>query len=236
MASGGKTTKSQFLSVDKNAPVYMNLAAKDIGKDETKYRKYFNDRIKDKLGIDFDVKSDPWCALWVGIELEDAGVKSTKKANARSYLSWGIPVEEDNWQQGDIIIFWRGSRNDGVTGHVGFLVSWTDDTVTVLGGNQGDKVCLQTYGKSKIIGVRRQYSLWRSKTIQAASAKVAVGAEEVVRNTVNAAPSAETADQTRSLFEQVMQFFPNTGQMVGIVIIALGAYIIYRKIKEKKDV
>lgn len=232
MASGGTKT-SQAHEVSSSAPPYLALAKADLGKNERKDRKELNQRIKDKLGLDFDVRDTPWCAMFVGVILEEAGYTSTKKANARSYLKWGEAV--DNWREGDIVVFWRGSRDDGVTGHIGFLLKWDDETVTILGGNQGDEVSIQKFSRRKILkdGVRRYRSLLSSHTVRTAAVKVAIGAEEVVRNT---APSADTAEQTRSLFEQVMSFWPTTGQWVGFVIIALGAYIIYRKIKERKDV
>lgn len=232
MASGG-TKASQEHSITAAAPPYLKIAKADLGKNERRDRKYFNERIHDKLGLDYDVRDTPWCAMFIGICLEEAGYTSTKKANARSYLKWGEAV--DDWREGDIVVFWRGAKDDGVTGHIGFLLKWDDDTVTVLGGNQGDEVSIQKFSRRKILkdGVRRYRSILSSRTIRTAAVKVAIGAEEVVRN---AAPSADTAEQTRSLFDQVMTFWPTTGQWVGFVIIALGAYIIYRKYKDSKNV
>ncbi len=230
MASGGTNVK-EHVEVSSSAPPYLALAKNDLGKNERTNRKELNARIKDKLGYEFDVKSTPWCAVWVAERLETAGYASPKKANARSFLNWGYEVTE--WKEGDIVVFWRGTRNDGVTGHVGFLLKWDGNYVTVLGGNQGDEVSIQRFPKSKILGVRRYRSPWGSRTVKAAATKVAVGVEEVVRHSM---PTVETATESKGLLEQAMGYFPNMGQCIGIVIIALGAYIIYRKIKDMKNV
>ncbi len=232
MASGGTNVKMD-VEVSSAAPPYLALAKDDLGKNERSNRKELNQRIKDKLGYEFDVKSTPWCAVWVCERLEQAGYSSPKKANARSFLSWGYAPGD--MAVGDIVVFWRGSRDDGVTGHVGFLLKWDDKYVTILGGNQGDEVSIQRFSRSKILkdGVRRYRSPWGSRTIRTAATKVAIGAEEVVRHSL---PSAKTAEESKTLLEQAYGFFPNTGQIIGIVIIALGAYIIYRKIKDMKNV
>ena len=94
-----------------------------------------------------------WCAAFVGHCLERAGLRSTRRLNARSYLDWGIPVDLADAQEGDIVIFSRGSKS--WQGHVGFYVKATGAMIEVLGGNQSDAVTIQRYAKSKLLGVRR---------------------------------------------------------------------------------
>ncbi|MFA5382481.1 MAG: TIGR02594 family protein [Candidatus Micrarchaeia archaeon] len=92
----------------------------------------------------------PWCSAFVTWCLEQAGVKSTKSAWARSYLNWGRePIDNEDWT-GAVCILERGVSS----GHVGFLMDWTDDKVTLLGGNQGDKVCLATFPMERVLGYR----------------------------------------------------------------------------------
>lgn len=73
----------------------------------------------------------------------------------------GQPVELQEANDNTVVIFTRGSGKQpgpeviAAPGHVAFLVSWDDDTVTVLGGNQGDKVSIKTYPRRRILGVRR---------------------------------------------------------------------------------
>jgi uncharacterized protein (TIGR02594 family) len=94
-----------------------------------------------------------WCAAFVGHCLEKAGLRSTRRLNARSYLDWGIPVDLGDAQPGDIVIFSRGSKS--WQGHVGFFVKKTSAMIEVLGGNQSDAVNIQRYAKSRLLGVRR---------------------------------------------------------------------------------
>lgn len=233
MASGGKALKTQTWTCGPKAPKYLFSAVKDIGKDEKKYRSYFNGRIQKELGYEFDVYKDPWCAVWIGVELEEDNFTSTKKQNARSYLDWGVPVSPGNEQEGDIVVFWRGSYNDGWSGHVGFILSADESGFTVLGGNQGDKVCIQRFGKTKLLGVRRYKSLWTTMTTTVGGSTVVTGASEIVRNT---APSTEVVEGTKTFLEQAMGLLPTFGQSIGVMIVAVGAYLLYKQYRNSKNV
>lgn len=94
-----------------------------------------------------------WCAAFVGHCLEKAGIRSTRKLNARSYLDWGVPVELYEAQPGDIVVFRRG--NSAWQGHVGFLKAQSGASIEVLGGNQGDAVNIRRFAAAKLLGVRR---------------------------------------------------------------------------------
>lgn len=94
-----------------------------------------------------------WCAAFVGHCMEKAGIRSTRKLNARSYLEWGVPVELTEAQPGDIVVFRRGSS--AWQGHVGFLKAQSGASIEVLGGNQGDAVNIRRFSATKLLGVRR---------------------------------------------------------------------------------
>ena len=94
-----------------------------------------------------------WCAAFVGHCLERAGVRSTRKLTARSYLDWGIPIEVAEAQQGDIGVIPRGSSN--WQGHVFFIDRIEGQWVWGLGGNQNDAVNVKRYPVSKLLGIRR---------------------------------------------------------------------------------
>ena len=94
-----------------------------------------------------------WCAAFVGHCLERAGIRSTRKLTARSYLDWGVPVETADAQQGDIGVIPRGSSN--WQGHVFFIDRIEGQWVWGLGGNQDDTVNVKRYPVSKFLGVRR---------------------------------------------------------------------------------
>ncbi len=94
-----------------------------------------------------------WCAAFVGHCLERAGIRSTRKLTARSYLNWGVPVDIKEAQQGDIGIIPRGSSS--WQGHVFFIDRIEGGWVWGLGGNQGDAVNIRRYPVSKLLGIRR---------------------------------------------------------------------------------
>ena len=94
-----------------------------------------------------------WCAAFVGHCLERAGIRSTRKLTARSYLDWGVPVEVAEAQQGDIGVIPRGSSR--WQGHVFFIDRIEGQWVWGLGGNQDDAVNVKRYPVAKLLGVRR---------------------------------------------------------------------------------
>lgn len=104
-----------------------------------------------------------WCAAFVGHCLERAGIRSTRKLTARSYLDWGVPVEVVDAQQGDIGVIPRGNSN--WQGHVFFIDRIEGAWVWGLGGNQDDAVNVKRYPLSKLLGVRRAGNVAPSVTM-----------------------------------------------------------------------
>ena len=101
-----------------------------------------------------------WCAIFVNAMCDIVGLPETKSALAKSFLKWGksISIEDAAKDNTNVIaIFHRGNPNSH-TGHVGILKQISDDrkTALILGGNQSDKVCVQSFRlDSKFIGFRR---------------------------------------------------------------------------------
>lgn len=93
-----------------------------------------------------------WCSAFVNWCMEQAGIKGTEKANARSWLKWGKKIKIP--EVGCITILWRGDPN-GWQGHVGFFIKETSSYVYLLGGNQGDQVKIQRYPKTRVLGYRK---------------------------------------------------------------------------------
>lgn len=118
-----------------------------------------------------------WCAAFVGAMLKRAGMPQTGKLNARSYLDWGQPVDPDQAQPGDIVVFWRGDKN-GWQGHVGFFVRRYRGQIIVLGGNQSNRVSEAGYAESRLLGVRRieRKPAAKSTTLQATAGAAVAGA------------------------------------------------------------
>lgn len=120
-----------------------------------------------------------WCAAFVGSVLAQCGITGTNKLNARSYLKWGKTVDINNAKPGDVVVFWRGSK-DSWKGHVAFYSDHDANNVYVLGGNQGNAVSIQAYPRSRLLDVRTmdipRTSISQSKTVQASVTQVAAAA------------------------------------------------------------
>ena len=97
----------------------------------------------------------PWCAAFVGAILRESGVPTTESFLARSYLKWGVEVDEPLY--GDIIVFERGTED--WQGHVGFYLGRIEragvEYYMILGGNQSNGITIQYYSTEKLIGIRR---------------------------------------------------------------------------------
>lgn len=94
-----------------------------------------------------------WCSAFVNWCAINTGYEHTKKLNARSWLDVGEPIEHFQ-QTGDVVIFWRVSKDDW-RGHVGIFVNEDEDNIWTLGGNQGNMVCIKPYPKNRLLGYRR---------------------------------------------------------------------------------
>lgn len=93
-----------------------------------------------------------WCAAFVGWALEEAGIKSTRKLNARSYVDF---AEETTMPKaGDIVVLSRKGKNS-IYGHVGFYISEDDAYVFVYGGNQSNRTKISAYSKNRVLTYRK---------------------------------------------------------------------------------
>ncbi|GAG37317.1 unnamed protein product [marine sediment metagenome] len=107
------------------------------------------------VGIRWGGDETPWCAAFVNWVLNDAGVDGTSSAMARSFSRWGDSVPLAKALPGDVAVLWRKDPKSS-SGHVGFIQSVTDRHVTLLGGNQGNRVSSKRYPLRRLLGVRRQ--------------------------------------------------------------------------------
>jgi uncharacterized protein (TIGR02594 family) len=101
-----------------------------------------------------------WCAAFVNYCLETAGYPGTGHPGARSFF-WNkdkhfLMLEGPKY--GCIAVFRDAPFTDAEwktgTGHVGFVVDWSDKTVDLLGGNQGKTVKRQTYEQVQQSGIK----------------------------------------------------------------------------------
>ncbi|MGQ3053800.1 MAG: TIGR02594 family protein [Roseateles sp.] len=103
-----------------------------------------------------------WCSSFVNWTMEQAGIRGTDSAAARSWLNWGnaVPIDATSVRPGDVIVFPRG--NNPAQGHVAIVSEvLASGTVRVVGGNQGvrgenyDGVTYADRRLSDAIGLRR---------------------------------------------------------------------------------
>lgn len=96
----------------------------------------------------------PWCASFMSWVLEQAGVRSTRSARAKSYLEWGNALDQP--RVGAIAVFHRGpgQPTSSGPGHVGFFVEDRGESIGLLGGNQGNHVNIRSYGKGRLMAYR----------------------------------------------------------------------------------
>ena len=134
-----------------NEPVWIEIARKYIGTKEIPGKGTQKLILKwwSLIRAPFTDDETPWCAGFVGGVLEEAQIKSTRSAWARSYLNWGTPLSKP--RVGCIVIFERGPTS----GHVGFVLGQDKNgNLIVLGGNQSDMVCVKPFERSRVLGYR----------------------------------------------------------------------------------
>lgn len=135
-----------------NEPAWLTEARKHIGTREIKGPKHEPKilawwRAIKRGGIKDD--ETPWCASFVGGCLEAVEIMSSRFESAKSYLDWGVKLEQPDI--GCIVVFLRS----GGDGHVGFVVGRdVAGNLMVLGGNQGDEVNIRAFARERAVGYR----------------------------------------------------------------------------------
>jgi len=90
----------------------------------------------------------PWCAAFVGFCLENVGIRSSRFESAKSYLSWGVPLDKP--VRGCVAVF---TRDGG--GHVGFVTGLDHaGRPLVLSGNHGNEVNIRMFPLDRLSGYR----------------------------------------------------------------------------------
>lgn len=102
--------------------------------------------------------SVPWCSSFVNYCVEQADLEGTNSQWALSWENWGQDVSNDP-KEGDVVVFERVGQG----GHVGFYRADLGSHLSVLGGNQSNRVKVSNYPKNgqlgqftyKLRGIRR---------------------------------------------------------------------------------
>lgn len=156
-------------------PKWLKAAFSDLGLHEVKGRQH-NDRIVEMFTIAGhpEIKDDEtaWCSAAVNTWMVEAGLRGTGALNARSWLTWGRPVNTDKAiPRGAVLVFRRG--NSSWQGHVCLLLEDNGRTLVVLGGNQGDSVSIARYSREALLGARLPNTAGNSVTLKAAGTSAA---------------------------------------------------------------
>ena len=95
-----------------------------------------------------------WCAAWIAFLAKTNGIEYSRKLDARSWLNIGRNIP--NPEQGDLVIFWRGSLTDW-RGHVGLYMGHDNENnlIHCFGANQSNQVNIKPYPINRLLGFRR---------------------------------------------------------------------------------
>ena len=136
-------------------PPWMVLAEQELARGVREYAgPAANPRIVDYHAATSLAATDdevPWCSSFVNWCLQHAGYEGTRSAKARSWLTWGDPLDAARY--GAIAVFARGKNP--TQGHVAFFTDWQDeDTMLILGGNQHDAVSIIAKPAATLLSLR----------------------------------------------------------------------------------
>jgi len=137
---------------EKKFPRHLHIAFLELGQAEmpgtesnshiTEYLKTVGQPGQDEI---------PWCSAFINWVLLQAGIQPTRKANARSFTSWGQELTKP--ELGCIAVFSRGQS--AWQGHVAFFLDETEYGIVCLGGNQQNRVGIQVYPKTRLLTYRK---------------------------------------------------------------------------------
>ena len=139
-------------SVYKDIPPYLAFAFSLIGTMEIKGKK--SNPIIDDMLATVGMPSDddiPWCSADINYCLIQTGFRGTNKANARSFLSYGVKIATPIF--GCIAVYSRGDPT-GWKGHVAFYLDQEGGHDIVIGGNQDNRHGIDFYQRDRLLGYR----------------------------------------------------------------------------------
>lgn len=103
-----------------------------------------------KVPLDVNDDETPWCAAFACAAIESAGYRSPRTARARGFKPDDRCFIADN-VIGAIVVL--SSDRGAASGHVGFLEAVSPGRVHLLGGNQGNQVCIASFPVDRVVNV-----------------------------------------------------------------------------------
>jgi uncharacterized protein (TIGR02594 family) len=92
-----------------------------------------------------------WCSSFINWCFAQVCIQGTGSALARSWLEWGVALEQPVY--GCVAVLTRRDPSSW-KGHVGFYLRHDDECVYLFGGNQLDEVRELAYPLSMVLGYR----------------------------------------------------------------------------------
>lgn len=103
-----------------------------------------------RLGAWWRDDETPWCGTFVAHCMQQAGIAYPRAwYRAKAWADWGRWLMAHQLAPGAVLVF---ERQGG--GHVGFYVGETPSAYLVLGGNQGNRVCVTRIARERCIAMR----------------------------------------------------------------------------------
>ncbi len=145
---------------------WVDVAMKEVGVAEVPGREH-NPRILEyhaATSLRATADEVPWCSAFLNWVFACVGIQGTGSAAAASWIFWGEALERPKF--GAVVVLGRaGLAPAAYTGltpdakgfppaHVGILIRDEGEWIAVLGGNQGDRVKVSKFPKSRVIGYR----------------------------------------------------------------------------------
>jgi uncharacterized protein (TIGR02594 family) len=219
-------------------PAHLAIAYGEVGVTEIRGPEHNPRIVEYHQACDLHAGDDetPWCSAYVNWCFQQAGMPRTRSAMARSWLHWGVEIDEP--ELGCVAVMGRGGNPN--LGHVGFAVQWDDDYVWLLAGNQkkasnsrSESVCVKKFPRSNFIGFRKARALAASTTIAASAATGAATATAEVANQVG--PELPNAVEviTKPEVQQALSAAQVTTGLVKIACFAIVAFGIYWIVRER---
>lgn len=85
----------------------------------------------------------PWCGAFACWNFEMEGIPSPKSAAAIDFKKWGVKILKPIF--GCVVILKREDSSNPNARHVGFYVAESPGFIDLLGGNQKNRVCVQSF-------------------------------------------------------------------------------------------
>jgi uncharacterized protein (TIGR02594 family) len=134
-------------------PPWLDWARREVGVQEIVGKRH-NPRVVEywslgRVGLRVSDDETPWCAAFVAAALEQVGQRSTRMANARSYLDRARMTHLPGARLGSIAVL--SSSRGPAAGHVGFVEAIDGNRVWLLGGNQSNAVNVAPFNGALVL-------------------------------------------------------------------------------------